>query len=491
MARTDFTACAAIATVAIALIALIWIITDRVVQEQQVEVRNHAELALIAQAATIAETVGHELLMIDQSLTILQAAWKLDSNSVDLTKWQAVMPALTTVTDDLFIADEQRVIRQDILPGAVGQGIGSAYLAFPHGSQEQFRSDGSKTGEALPEQRDVGVPVEARQLLTYVIRPLDHPAGWVIGASYRSEALTRLFAKAALGYNAVIALVDTNRGVVQSIVGPASRRPRIDISKSLLFAALSRTPSGSWVGETPVDGMLRMHAFQRVANRDMAIVVAANWPEVMAVADNLAAGAYSLAALASAFVLLIASIVLWEVHSIRDNKQRKRVFDRTRSEIARLRREEAVLTAHAQLSAARLNVLLDSFSAGVAIFGPCLYLVLWNQPFSRGIGVGIRQDMPLADLFRAQAGVGLFGHVADCEIEIARRVAVLQASDIGTVAQFGPDGEPWILRGLPITGGGVMLILNRPQGAVPGVAALEAEELMTLVPTAAASPVEW
>ena len=37
--------------------------------------------------------------------------------------------ALTAVTDDLFIADERHIIQQDILPQAVGQGVGADHAA--------------------------------------------------------------------------------------------------------------------------------------------------------------------------------------------------------------------------------------------------------------------------------------------------------------------------------------------------------------------------
>ena len=152
--KAELATCGAVAIVAIALTALIWIVTIRAVQEQQTEIRDRAEQAMVGEAAAMAETIGHELLLIDQSLTILQAAWKADSNSVDLGKWQKQMPALTAVADDLFICDDKHIIRQDILPQAVGQGVGAAYVTFPHGSLEQFESDGTKDKESLLLQGD-------------------------------------------------------------------------------------------------------------------------------------------------------------------------------------------------------------------------------------------------------------------------------------------------------------------------------------------------
>src|SRR3954451_8315801 len=136
--------------------------TNRAVQDLQAEVRDRAEHALAGRAALIAETIGHELLLIDQSLSVIQSAWKADSESVDLAKWQQTMPALMAVADDLFISDEKRVVRQDILPKAVGQGIGAAYVTFPHGSLEQFQSDGTRQRDSLLFQ-GTGEAIEGRQ----------------------------------------------------------------------------------------------------------------------------------------------------------------------------------------------------------------------------------------------------------------------------------------------------------------------------------------
>jgi PAS domain-containing protein len=489
----ELAACGAVAIAAAALIALIWILTMRAVQEQQAEIRDRAEHVLAGEAATIAETIGHELLMIDQSLTVLQAAWKANSESFDLIKWQATMPALTAVTDDLFVADDQHVIRQDIVPKAIGQGIGAAYVTFPHGSLEQFQSDGTRGRDSLVLQGDGSQPVEGREFLMYIVRPLDHPIGWLIGASYRSEELTKLFAEASLGNNAIVALTDTKRGIVQSIVGPAARRPKTDISQTPLFTAMSRSRSGIWLGETAIDGVERMHAFHQVENRDMAVVVAANWSEVMAVANTFTAGARSLAFVGSALVLVISGIVLWEIYTIRSNKRQKRISERNRSELERLRAEQSVVTARAQLNAARLKTVVESTVDGIALFDSNLRLVQWNHPFRRGIGIELKQDMPLDGLLRAQAGSGLFGAVADVETEISRRVGVLQSGDTAGVPHPGPDGKTLILRGLPITEGGFMLLLNGLESWEPTPApapSTEVDEALAPEPVAA-SPIEW
>ncbi|HZI75548.1 MAG TPA: hypothetical protein VFD73_16325, partial [Gemmatimonadales bacterium] len=239
LSTTDLVVNGAVAVVALALVALIWMVTDRAVQDQSVEIRERAEQALTSQAATIAETVAHELQMIDQSLSIIQDAWKQNSDAVNLVAWRDKLPALTAVSEDVFISDEQHVIRQDIIPQAVGQGVGAAYIRLPSGALEALEPDGTRTKDSMVVQKQPGAPVETRQYLMYAIRPLDHPKGWLLGASYRSAELTRLFAQAALGYNPVVALTDTGHGSVQAVVGPAARRANIDISTTPFYEAMS------------------------------------------------------------------------------------------------------------------------------------------------------------------------------------------------------------------------------------------------------------
>jgi PAS domain-containing protein len=489
--QTELLACAAVAIVVIALSTLIWMVTTRTVQEERAEIRERAEQALAGEAAAMAETIGHELLMIDQSLIILQAAWKTDSESVNLTKLQSQMPALTAVTDDLFIADDQHVIRQDILPQAVGQGVGAAYVSFPHGSLEQFGIDGTQSRESLLLQAETGSPIEARQFLMYMVRPLDHPKGWLIGASYRSAELTRLFAGTALGYNSVVALLDTRRGAVEAVVGPAARRPNIDVSKSPLFGLLNRSTAGTWVGDTPIDDVERLHAFHRVADRDIAVIAAANLPAVMAPADNLAAGARALAFVATALVIAIGGFVLWELYTIRAHRRRVRLNDRNRAELERLRTEEAAYTARARLNAARLATVLESTSDGIALFDSALRLVQWNHPFLRGIGIVPRKDMPLDILLREQAALGLFGPVADLDAEIARRVGILRSGDPAGLPQPGPDNETLILRGLPINEGGFMLLLNGLISWEPAPPWPPLTEIDDPAAAPAVAPIDW
>jgi PAS domain-containing protein len=472
----EFLSVSAVALVGLALIALIWLVTGRVIQDQRAEIRETADRLLGGQASTVAEAVTQELNQIDQSLLILRDAWKMNSDSVNLADWTRRFPAVMGLADDVFIADDKHVIQQDILPRAVGQGVGAAYVTFPHGALEALTAQGEPARAATLLQADAADPIDARDYLMYIIRPLDHPNGWLVGASYRSTELVRMFARASLGYNAMAALVDTRQGRLQAVVGPASRKPTVDLSKTTMYQVLQRGDPAVWLGDSGIDGVQRLHAFRRIPDRDMAVLLAASYQEVMRPADDLAAETRGVAVLASVLVAGAAGLVGYGLYAFRRHRQRQRRAERDAAELQRLRQAETTTLALAELQTARLQGLLDHGSDGVALADANDLLLRWNQRFARGIGVPLHAGLPLAGLIRQQAALGLFGAEVDPETEVARRLALLRLGE-GGLPQTGGGGQPSLLRGVPIPIGGLLLILT-------GIAAAALEP-------AVEAPAEW
>ena len=258
LGRGERLAGCAVGVVTVTLVALTWMVTIDTVREQRIDVLERAEQTLAGQAAVMAEAIGQELALIEQGLGVIQAAWKADSTAVDLGRWRGELPALTAVADELYISDENHVVRQDTLAQAIGQAVGSAYIPFPHGALEQYEEAGFRRRDLLLSDVLAGAGIDARQFLTYIVRPLDHPAGWEVGASFRSAALPKLFAGSAEGYSAVVALIDTRRGVLQSVAGPAARRAKTALSDSALLGAMTQSSTNTWLGETAIDGVDRI-----------------------------------------------------------------------------------------------------------------------------------------------------------------------------------------------------------------------------------------
>lgn len=462
--RNEVLAALAIGLLGLLLIGLIWIVTGRAVQDQTADVKDRAETALLAQASTLAEEVRHELLLIDQTLVVLQAAWKDNSDDFRLTDWSRKLPALTAVADDIFIADDHQIITQDILPNATGQGIGSAYVNFAHGSLEVFESDGRKTRNSELMIGETGQLTEARQFLMYVVRPLDHPKNYIIGASFRSAALTKLYGQAVLGINGMTALIDTRRGGVQALAGPVARRPKLDLAKSPMLAAMKDRPDGGiWAGASAMDGTERIHAFRKVQGRDLIVVVAMVQAQAMAPATSWADGAHSLAVLGTLLVIGVCGLLMAGLLTLRANRRRLRAAARDRAKVEMAQAELETGRARVALAVAQVTALQQTVSDGVATFDGALRLSGWNARFAVACGLPentLEHGMTLEALLHHQAEAGLFGAVSDLEVEVARRIHALRAgAEPADLAQAGPDDTLLQVRARAMPDGGLVLVV--------------------------------
>jgi PAS domain-containing protein len=294
----------------------------------------------------------------------------------------------------------------------------------------------------------------------YIVRPLDHPLGWSVGASFRTQELPKLFAGAGLGPNAIGALIDTRRGNAQAVIGPAARRPKTDLSKTVLYSMMQRAESGIWIGPSEIDSIERVNAYRKVAGRDMVVLVGANLATIMEPAENLASATRALAFVANIMMVAVGGLVLWELSNIRSNRRQKRAFDRTRGEVQRLRDEEAANLSRTALASGRLAVLMETTPDGIALFDTEHRLMQWNSPFALGTGIGLRAEMPVDHLVRELAARGVFGPLPDFESAILQRAAILAAGDPNGIVMVGPDGKALQMRGLPVPQGGFMIMLG-------------------------------
>ena len=469
MGMPEISASIGVTLVAIAAIVLIWVVSLRNINEQTADVRERAESMVSAQALTLAEEVRHELLLVDQSLSILQDAWNRDEEHFDLLAFQKLTPALTAVANDIFIADEKRVVRQNIMPQAIGQGIGGPYLNFPHGTLELLTRDGQqvKTGQLIV--GDTGGSIEARRYLMYIVRPLAKPTKWLIGASFRSEELVKLYSQVSLGINGVVALLDSQRGNLQAIAGPAARRPQIDLTKSDMLAAFKTKVAGTWTGPTAMDNVSRIHGFAKVTGREMYVMVAVSQSEAMAAANAIGSGSWWVALTASIVVAAVAGLILWEIFNLRANRRRQRAFVRAQSDLESLQAEVAMIRTRSAVANRRIATLLRLAPDGVAMVDADLRLIAWNERFAAECGISpeaLREELPVDELFRQQANAGRIGSLRSddpeaIEAEIAQRVAILRTEPSGAVLpQLDTAGRPAALYvDVVPEGGGLVLLL--------------------------------
>ena len=134
--RQNVVTCLAVAVLCAAAITGIWIAAGRTIARQDQKTLARAKTLVSGQANILAELVRQEISTIDQSLAILQAAWQRNPHGFSLKSWESQLPALNRLSDDIFIANAKRVIVQDILPQAVGQGVGAPYVDRGNGTLE-------------------------------------------------------------------------------------------------------------------------------------------------------------------------------------------------------------------------------------------------------------------------------------------------------------------------------------------------------------------
>jgi PAS domain-containing protein len=457
----------AIGLISVMLIVLIWTLVSRSITDQGLEVRARADQQVTSVAFVLAREIQDELQLVDQSLAIIQESWNKDSDSVDLGQWRKDLRALTGVADDIFIANENGIIVQGTLPQSIGQGFGSAYVTYPNGSLETFDANGSKNPDGKVSGAD---GIRARQFLTYIVRPLASPHGWMIGASYRSEGITRLFAGSTLGPNGLIGLVALKRGGLQAIAGPAAQFANVDMADSELIDQMRKNESGVWAGVSGVDSFPRIIAYQHIAGRDMSVVVGLSTDTAFQPLAGLAAMARGLAAVGSLVVVTIAAILVWTIATTRAVKQRERTYERSELNLTNARQELAVARSRGLLTEPEAGTLLSSAIDGVARLDAEQRLRMWNQRFAELAGVPLDASAvgtPVEDLLRRQANAGLFGDPMEAEPEIATRLTILQTSDGSAVppVQVGPAGEQITMYVRGVADGGHLVLLTGPENA--------------------------
>jgi PAS domain-containing protein len=233
-----------------------------------------------------------------------------------------------------------------------------------------------------------------------------------------------------------------------------------------MYSAMKVRPDGTWIGPSAPDEVQRIHAFHSVPGRELAVVVAVSEAEAMQSAGNWASGARMLAQAATLLVLILAAVALREVWSFRVNRRRRSAVDRERAIVANTQGELAETKSRVEVRTAQIQAILVGITEGVLITNPDLRITEWNGRFPALYGVApesLQIGLPLDELLRAQARAGEFGPIEDIEAEVARRMALLRAgSDGGEVVHTRPDSRTVVLRGIKLSDGGLVLVVDGP-----------------------------
>lgn len=439
---------------ALGLVAVTWLGTFSVISAERREAEARAVSRVTNQAASFQEQIQRQILELDQTLRILVGAWETDPATFDLSAWRSRAVALSDISRDLLLADNHGVIVQSTMGAVVGTNVSDRdyfVYALRHGRMQNDTYIGPATVDGMLRERHMEVARWVRQK--------DGSFGGVVVVDWPTSAIDDLFRAADLGAHPLMALVGLNDGKLRAIVGSAAGSLDDGIADSPMFAELRALPNGTWTGPSAPDGVVRVHAFDRIPGRDLALVVGVDMNEALAPSYAWDSQARLFAGCISLLILILAGML---VHSAAQTRRRQAALANERTMLAAANAQLEVAKARADAKTAQLEATLEGMSDGVAMMDAEFRLVEWNHRFPEIAGVPreiLRVGVPMEELLRAQAQCGQFGPV-DVETEVARRSALLRsgASLTGTIERRRPDGGTIELRRNLLSNGGFVTL---------------------------------
>jgi signal transduction histidine kinase/DNA-binding LytR/AlgR family response regulator len=438
---------AAVVAAALVLVALIWLGSIAALRANRAEVEARAGAEIANKALIFADRMDEHLSSIDRTLQFMEREWGANPEGFDLPAWRQRAVVLSDPTLQVCITDANGVIHQSTSPALIGNNLGGR--AFFR-SLSHLPSDNGQMVLGPP----VPNPAGGGWVLN-VARRLDLPDGsfaGVISVSYNVARLMHYFDQAGLGEQGLIGLVnETDERLLAAEGGGAT--PGDSIAGTALWRAMASTPDGTWIGPSPGDGVERVHAFHRLHDYRLEMVVATSVTSALAPARDWDRQALVFAGLTTALVLILAGALVME----------SRAAHRRVAELAKDRAMLSAAKADADAKSQRLEVTLAGMSDGVMMIDADLRLVAWNRRFPEMTGLPaalLARGTPMEALLRAQAEAGEFGPV-DVETEVAARLAAIRTIDeSATRERTRPDGRVLSVRRRRLADGGFVTIFT-------------------------------
>jgi signal transduction histidine kinase/CheY-like chemotaxis protein len=435
---------------ALVLVGLTWGFTLVSIDTEEREARAHAEGNVANLARALEWQLNRQLLAIDQTLQILAAEWHNDPVKFDPAVWKKRSTLLGDVSLQVYVLDSQGFVISSTRPDMMGIDMSDRdYFQ----AQRASRRTGLYVGPAI-RWKSTG---RWEMNLSRRLERDDQSFAGAMVVTYDPWALTSMLEQVDLGSRGLIALLG-NDGAIRALVSPFQLQPGEDISGSAMFRMATQRQQGTWTGPSAPDGVERVHAFRRLADQDLTIVIGVDRADALRTAVSWAANARLFAFGISGMVMLMAFLLMREVHAARGREDRL-ANDRLILEHAYGEAESAKAQAEARTS--QLQATLSGMSDGVMMLDDKLRVMQWNEPFALFTGVPrevLRVGAPMEALLRAQALAGEFGPV-DVEAEVRRRIGRLRTPQaVGVFERTRPNGRTVELRRSAVPSGGFVTV---------------------------------
>ncbi|HEX3996204.1 MAG TPA: PAS-domain containing protein, partial [Acetobacteraceae bacterium] len=436
------------------VIGFTWYTVARTTNAQRADAVQRADAIVTGLVASYAEQIGRQTLALDQTLATMQRDWEANPGQLNLGAARERAVILTGISRDMFLTDENGIIRQSSVPDFVGQSVFDVAVFRNAAEQSNQKQSGLYLGAAA-------VNPIMRQWHLDAARTLHHPDGsfaGIIDADYRVSAISDVFAASAPTGNGFAALIGLTDGKLRATFGATGAAQDASVADTKMFAAIDGGNAGLWVGPSATDAVIRIHAFRKIPGRDLAVIAGLDQNEVM---QPVTTWQWQARLFAFGISGLTAFITVLILGGLRAGRRRAAAVAETRANLAAAQALAEVSRAHADAIERRLHTTLAAVADGVAIFDSHLNLLEWNELFPERCGIAsglIRAGMAMEAVLRSQSEAGCFGEVKDVEAEVDRRMALLRAGNLGDSLSFQTAARVIELRCRPLAEGGFVAL---------------------------------
>ncbi len=436
------------------VIGFTWYTVAQTTNAQRDDAVQRADAIVTGLAANYAEQIGRQILALDQTLATMQRDWEANPGQFNLDTAREHATILTGISRDMFLTDENGIIRESSVPDFVGQSVFDLAVFRNAAEQSNQKKSGLYLGAAAVNQI-------MRQWHLDAARTLHHPDGsfaGIIDADYRVSAIAGVFAASAPSGNGFAALIGLTDGKLRATFGATGATQDASVADTAMFAAVDAGEAGLWVGPSATDAVVRIHAIRKIPGRDLAVIAGLDQNEVMQPVTTWQWQAQLFAICISGLTTIITVLILG---GLRAGRRRAATVAATRANLASAQALAEVSRAHADAIERRLHATFAAIADGVGIFDAHLNLIEWNELFPERCGVTsglIRAGMAMEAVLRSQAEAGYFGEVKDVEAEVDRRMALLRAGNLGDSLSFQTADRVIELRCRPLAEGGFVAL---------------------------------
>ncbi len=434
-------------------LALIWLAMTINLRDHLAQTNTETRATLSRNALLVEEQLNRQFLVSDQTLRILEAAWQANPEGFHLEALRGQLVAMQDKALQIFITNAAGRVTESTRPEIVGADVST---------RDYFRHE-----QALPaDDGRLFINPPVRGLVTKLwqlnlVRRLDLPDGrfgGVVSLALPTAALDSFYNTVDLGTHGVVGLVSLVDGSLLSQAGSGAPQEFHSLSDTALLDEIRTRKEAVWIGPTPSDGVVRIHAFIPVADRDLSVIVAIDRADALRPYEAWRIQALLVTALAALFVLACSALLLQATRAAYA-REGALAQDRMVLRVANTALEEA--RAEAQGRAHRMQAVLAGMTDGIMMLDTQLRLLEWNDHFAEFTGVPaeiLHVGLPMRDILLAQAQRGEFGDV-DPEAEVTRRMALLdRMNPVGTVERVRPNGRILEIRRNLLPGGGYVTL---------------------------------